>query len=243
MGSPYLMAHGLGTPVADAETTVTFPEAGTYRLWVRTKNWVEKFDDASAKSSAPGRFQVVIDGQAVETEFGTKGADWHWQDGGQVNVAGTSAKLALHDLTGFNGRCDAILFASDPNFTPDNSIEVLPVQGAPLGRPVVSADGRNLVITFPSGALQPTQRTATLNVQQPGRVPQTSFAPPLQPRAVAPPLGDMAVGSMVLRNQSYVNVSGPNVTLTLRNAPAKDAVMSIAQLGGYGFVFVDDNQL
>ena len=122
----------------------------------------------------------------------------------------------------------------------DYSIEVLPVQGAPLGRPVVSADGRNLVITFPSGALQPTQRTATLNVQQPGRVPQTSFAPPLQPRAVAPPLGDMAVGSMVLRNQSYVNVSGPNVTLTLRNAPAKDALMSIAQLGGYGFVFVDD---
>ena len=122
----------------------------------------------------------------------------------------------------------------------DYSIEVVPVQGAPLGRPVVSADGRNLVITFPSGALQPTQRTATLNVQQPGRVPQTSFAPPLQPRAVAPPLGDMAVGSMVLRNQSYVNVSGPNVTLTLRNAPAKDALMSIAQLGGYGFVFVDD---
>ncbi len=122
----------------------------------------------------------------------------------------------------------------------DYSIEVVPVQGAPLGRPVVSADGRNLVITFPSGALQPTQRTATLNVQQPGRVPQASFAPPLQPRAVAPPLGDMAVGSMVLRNQSYVNVSGPNVTLTLRNAPAKDALMSIAQLGGYGFVFVDD---
>ena len=122
----------------------------------------------------------------------------------------------------------------------DYAIQVVPVQGAPLARPVVSADGRNLVITFPAGAVQPSQRTASLNVQDPGRVPQNSFAPPLQPRAVAPPLGDMAVGSMVLRNQSYVNVSGPNVTLTLRNAPAKDALMSIAQLGGYGFVFVDD---
>ncbi len=122
----------------------------------------------------------------------------------------------------------------------DYAIEVVPTPGAPLARPVVSADGRNLVITFPSGALKPTQRNATLNLQQPGSVPQSSFAPPLQPRAVAPPLGDMAVGSMVLRNQSYVNVSGPNVTLTLRNAPAKDALMSIAQLGGYGFVFVDD---
>lgn len=122
----------------------------------------------------------------------------------------------------------------------DYAIEVVPTPGAPLARPVVSADGRNLVITFPGGAQQPIQRTATLNLQEPGRVPQSSFAPPLQPRAVAPPLGDMAVGSMVLRNQSYVNVSGPNVTLTLRNAPAKDALMSIAQLGGYGFVFVDD---
>jgi type IV pilus assembly protein PilQ len=122
----------------------------------------------------------------------------------------------------------------------DYALEVVPTQGTSLGRPVVSADGRNLVITFPNGALSPLRQTASLNVQQPGRVPQPVVAPPLQPRAVAPPLGDMAVGSMVLRNQSYVNVSGPNVTLTLRNAPAKDALMSIAQLGGYGFVFVDD---
>ena len=123
------------------------------------------------------------------------------------------------------------------------ALEVVPTQGTLLGRPVVSADGRNLVITFPNGALSPLRQTASLNVQQPGRVPQPVVAPPLQPRAVAPPLGDMAVGSMVLRNQSYVNVSGPNVTLALRNAPAKDALMSLAQLGGYGFVFVDDQSM
>jgi type IV pilus assembly protein PilQ len=44
---------------------------------------------------------------------------------------------------------------------------------------------------------------------------------------------------MVLRNQSYINLSGPPVTLTLRNAPARDALMAIAQIGGYGFVYVD----
>lgn len=127
MGSPYLIAHGMGVPVADAETTVTFPKAGTYRLWVRTKNWVAKFQDEAAKTApAPGRFQVVIDGKPAEPEFGTKGADWHWQDGGEVSIAATSAKLTLKDLTGFNGRCDAILFSSDPAFVPDNSSEVLP---------------------------------------------------------------------------------------------------------------------
>ena len=30
MGSPYLLAHGMGEPVEDAYTEVTFPETGTY---------------------------------------------------------------------------------------------------------------------------------------------------------------------------------------------------------------------
>ena len=30
MGSPYLMAHGMGVPVEDASTTISFPESGTY---------------------------------------------------------------------------------------------------------------------------------------------------------------------------------------------------------------------
>jgi hypothetical protein len=40
MGSPYLLAHGLGVPVKDAVTTVEFPHTGSYRLWVRTRDWV-----------------------------------------------------------------------------------------------------------------------------------------------------------------------------------------------------------
>lgn len=40
MGSPYLLAHGLGRPVENAKTAVEFPAKGTYHVWVRTKNWV-----------------------------------------------------------------------------------------------------------------------------------------------------------------------------------------------------------
>ena len=40
MGSPYLLAHGLGKPVADAKTTVNIYEAAEYHVWVRTKNWM-----------------------------------------------------------------------------------------------------------------------------------------------------------------------------------------------------------
>ena len=38
MGSPYLLAHALGIPVADATTTCQFLKAGSYRVWVRTKD-------------------------------------------------------------------------------------------------------------------------------------------------------------------------------------------------------------
>ena len=108
MGSPYLLAHGLGEPVRDAETTVQFPAAGTYHMWVRTRDWVAPWK----APGAPGRFKVLVNGKPLGTTFGTEGAEWHWQDGGTVKV-GREATLALHDLTGFEGRCDAILFASD----------------------------------------------------------------------------------------------------------------------------------
>jgi hypothetical protein len=39
MGSPYLMAHGWGNMVEDAETRLVFPETGKYKVFVRTFNW------------------------------------------------------------------------------------------------------------------------------------------------------------------------------------------------------------
>ncbi len=117
MGSPFLLAHGLGVPVQDATTTVEFPAAGTYRLWVRTRDWVATWN----APGTPGRFQVVVDGQPVPTVFGTEGADWHWQDGGQVEITQGPVRLALHDLTGFEGRCDALLFTTDPQLAPPNT--------------------------------------------------------------------------------------------------------------------------
>ncbi|WP_338152872.1 hypothetical protein [Cyanobium usitatum] len=108
-----------------------------------------------------------------------------------------------------------------------------------MARPVVSADGLNLILAFPT-APQASLQTNRLDLSQPGAIPLPTYAPPLHARAVAPPLGDMAVGTMTLRNPGYVNVSGPAVTMTLKNAPAKDALMALAQIGGYGFVFVED---
>ena len=120
-------------------------------------------------------------------------------------------------------------------------VAVTPAPGQSVQDPAVSADGKNLILTF-AGLKTPQQQTGRLDLNTPGRVPQSRYAPPLRARAVAPPLGDMAVGTMVLQNRSFVNVSGPPVTLTLNNAPAKDALLAMARLGGYGFVYLDDSQ-
>jgi hypothetical protein len=127
MGSPYLLAHGLGVPVQDAVTTVQFPQAGSYRLWVRTRDWVAPWKTPDTPSDmratgSPGIFQVLVDGVAVPATFGAEGADWHWQDGGAVTVLQNSVTISLHDLTGFAGRCDAILFSANPLFTPPNEL-------------------------------------------------------------------------------------------------------------------------
>ena len=92
MGSPYLMAIGLGTPVADAGTTVQVPQAGRYRLWVRTKDW--------APEHHPGKFHILLNGKSAGATFGASGkADWLWEDGGIHELDG-QVELRLHDLTG-----------------------------------------------------------------------------------------------------------------------------------------------
>src|SRR3954454_3162100 len=65
MGSPYLLAHGLGVPVKDATTTVTFPATGAYRVFVRTKDWVAHWN----APGQPGRFQLLVDGQPLKPTF------------------------------------------------------------------------------------------------------------------------------------------------------------------------------
>lgn len=128
MGSPFLLAHGLGHPVADASSSVTLAEAGKYRVWVRTRDWVGPWKTAATPESrkaegSPGKFQVLVDGAALDTVFGAEGADWHWQDGGVIDVGQKQLTVALHDLAGYEGRCDAILFSNNPEWTPPDTMK------------------------------------------------------------------------------------------------------------------------
>lgn len=120
MGSSYLIAHGLGQPVDDARTHFTVPQDGTYNLFARTRNWTACWSDRPS----PGVFRIRIDDRDTETLFGDGAGEWHWQEGGSIFLTKGTHLLTLHDTTGFDGRCDAILLTATDQ-RPDDSLEGL----------------------------------------------------------------------------------------------------------------------
>lgn len=117
MGSPYLLAHGLGTPVENAKTEVSFHKKGKYHIWVRTMNW------APGDWEAPGRFKLVINSKPLERELGTR-KNWQWQYAGAMKLPKGKSIIELKDLTGFEGRCDAIYFSKTKQAPPNGSKEL-----------------------------------------------------------------------------------------------------------------------
>ena len=112
VGSAYLLAHGAGRPVADASTSLRLKASERYHAWVRTYNWNAPWDSLQA----PGIFCLKADGISLQEELGNKGSSWDWQYAGSfVSSPDGGCALALHDLSGFEGRCDAVLLSRSPN--------------------------------------------------------------------------------------------------------------------------------
>ena len=115
MGSSYLLAHGLGKPVADAVTCIDVKKAGKYAVFVRTKNWT-----APWSSHPAGVFFLAFDGKCLSEELGTAGGGaWVWQKAGSVDLSAGAHELRLCDRTGFDGRCDAVFLSMDGELPPE----------------------------------------------------------------------------------------------------------------------------
>ena len=108
MGSPYLLAHGMGKPVADAKTTFV-AAGGKYNVWVRTRNWTCHWHpDIGA-----GTFNLIVNGEKLPNLLGCQGkGEWLWVKADNVTLKNGKNTLALHDCDGFDGRVDAILFST-----------------------------------------------------------------------------------------------------------------------------------
>jgi hypothetical protein len=114
MGSPYLIAHGMGTPVADASSKVEIPEDGGYKVWVRTLDWSERM----GRAEGAGRFRMEVDGKPLGGELGKGKPEWEWELVGSADLKAGSSTLTLKDGSGFNGRVDAVILSNEPGFIP-----------------------------------------------------------------------------------------------------------------------------
>lgn len=121
MGSPYLIAHGMGSPVGDASTRVTIPAAGRYHVYVRTYNWTSPWSD----KSGAGAFTISVGGTDLDTALGCEGSQWEWQYAGAAELPKGAATITLHDRTGFDGRCDAVWLTPDKSVVPPDGGEAL----------------------------------------------------------------------------------------------------------------------
>ncbi len=125
MGAPYLIAAGLGTPVDNAAVAFDVQESGHYRLWVRSRNWV--------KDSAPGKFQVLLNGKTLSPVFGAADSDqWVWEDAGTVDLKAGTQTVGLSDLTGYYGRCAALVLSKDSQYVPPTELNAFRKERARL---------------------------------------------------------------------------------------------------------------
>ena len=139
MGSPYLLAHGMGVAVKDASTVVNIPEKGTWNVYVRTYNWTSPW----STKDGPGRFQIKLGKKTLKAVLGTKGNAWEWQYAGSVKLAAGNVILSLHDLTGFDGRCDAVFLSQDAVAPPDGGEELVRFRREAFGIPDVPSEKAN----------------------------------------------------------------------------------------------------
>ena len=116
MGSPYLIAHGMGHPVADAKTSFSVNEEGSYKVYVRTYNWTSPWFDGKG----PGKFMVRVNNSQLGTT-GDTGSAWGWVCLGTARLRKGTNTVSLHDLTGFDGRCDAV-FLTNSGEMPDDGV-------------------------------------------------------------------------------------------------------------------------
>lgn len=123
MGSSYLMAHGLGRKVANAKTDIDIKESGKYYVYVRTYNWTSPWTDGEG----PGKFKLILGNKEFSRTLGSKGNGWFWQFVGEIKLKQGRHNIELKDLTGFNGRCDAIFMTTEKGLIPPSEIKHLEV--------------------------------------------------------------------------------------------------------------------
>ncbi|MBQ2967328.1 MAG: hypothetical protein IJE10_04290 [Clostridia bacterium] len=117
-----------GEGAVPAETTINIDEAGTYKIWVRSKDY---------PTNKPGSryFHVAFNGQRYPDKFGDHGkAGYGWEEAGVHELQPGSYKLELIDTSGFYARFGGVLVTSELDFVPSDDDTELRKVVAPYNR-------------------------------------------------------------------------------------------------------------
>lgn len=130
---------------------------------------------------------------------------------------------------------------SSPNPIRGNTTPPANLRAPSAPRPIAQATPPTPIPVTPS----PVAPASPVDPRQvPQRTPTTmpGQLPPLQPRAVAPPLGDIAISNAVPQGTmiTFPNVR-PVPRIALRNASAREVLSIIAQSAGLNLVYLDSN--
>ncbi|MFM9266785.1 type IV pilus secretin family protein [Tychonema sp. BBK16] len=128
-----------------------------------------------------------------------------------------------------------------PGASAQNQSSPPPPPGLPLSQTAPVPAPQIRTAQNPNVMLQNPEVTITRNDRPP--LPseiqsQTNQAPPFQPRAVAPPLGDIAVSNIAPGTGSIELSSGERIPrLVLRDAPVRDVLALLARAAGLNIAF------
>ncbi len=121
MGQSYLMANGTGIAVAPASVTFKVNEGGSYRFYIRTKNWCEEH--------APDGLILEVDGKRSEhisSKMHIK--DWYFEIGADFALEKGEHILKVYDTTGWFGRFACVVVTNDYDFVPSRELKALKKQ-------------------------------------------------------------------------------------------------------------------
>ena len=181
----------------------------------------------------PGLVQLRLEGMGQNPEIREQQTDSGWlievTTARPAELASGPRFLAMPDVG-----MDSISFDGTGSLW---RLEVTGLRGKSLGKPVITANGRDVEVSFKAQAL-PEMVSSSYDLTKPGRVQRNAYVPPLRQRATAPPVGDMAIGTIAIKgNEVRLPGAGNLERLTLRNAPARDVLMLLGRAGGYNVAF------
>jgi len=181
----------------------------------------------------PSSIQLRVEGMGAQPDIRQQRSDTGWtleiSSSQAGELAGGARFLAMPDA----GMESIVLDGSGNRWR----LQVNSLAGRNLPAPLVNSDGNSVRVTFATQPL-PQFSSGSYDLSAPGRVPQENFVPPLRKRASAPPVGDMAIGTIAMRgNEVKLPGAGTLQRLSLRNAPARDVLMLLGRSGGYNVAF------